>query len=283
MATAFDAFYIRAASRSGGQRFCVHHAPRGLPARGVVLYVHPFAEELNKSRRMAAMASRAMAQAGFAVLQIDLLGCGDSSGELSDAGWSDWIEDALLGADWLMNRYPGLPMWWWGLRAGALVASQAAQMCPRASSLLLWQPALSGKLLLNQFLRLNAAAAGLLDGSAKEAMARSRQALAAGDDVGVAGYRLPAAVAVGLEQAVLQLPERVRTVRWLEVVAREPAELLPASLAQVDKWNADMCDAQTWAVSGPAFWQTQEIEDAPVLVYTTVRALLSPAGLKSGE
>lgn len=228
------------------------------------------------------MASRAIAEAGFAVLQIDLLGCGDSSGELSDAGWSDWIEDALLGADWLMDRYPGLPMWWWGLRAGALVTTQAAQMFPRTSSLLLWQPALSGKVLLHQFLRLNAAAAGLLDGTAREAMSRSRQALAAGDEVAVAGYRLPAAVADGLEDAVLHLPERVRTVRWLEIVPRDTTGLLPASLAQVERWNAEMCDAQTWAVTGPAFWQTQEIEDAPMLIDSTVRALLSPAGLKLG-
>ena len=42
----------------GGQRFCIYHPPALVsvnePVRGLVLYVHPFAEEMNKSRRMAA-------------------------------------------------------------------------------------------------------------------------------------------------------------------------------------------------------------------------------------
>ncbi len=53
--------------------------PAGIAAKEasgkpLVVHVHAFAEEMNKSRRMAAMQSRALAAAGFAVLQIDLLG-----------------------------------------------------------------------------------------------------------------------------------------------------------------------------------------------------------------
>jgi alpha-beta hydrolase superfamily lysophospholipase len=62
-----------------GTRFCMYHPPSThVPPRGVILYVHPFAEELNLSRRMAAQQARAFAGLGFAVLQIDLFGCGDS-------------------------------------------------------------------------------------------------------------------------------------------------------------------------------------------------------------
>ena len=41
--------------------------------RGAVVYVHPFAEELNKSRRMAALQARAMAAAGYAVVSLSTL------------------------------------------------------------------------------------------------------------------------------------------------------------------------------------------------------------------
>ena len=41
----FDAFFLPAA---GGERFCVFHPASGVPA-GSVLYVHPFAEEMNLS------------------------------------------------------------------------------------------------------------------------------------------------------------------------------------------------------------------------------------------
>jgi alpha-beta hydrolase superfamily lysophospholipase len=66
-----------------------------------VLYLPPLAEELNSSRRTVAQQARALARAGFAVLQIDLLGCGDSSGRLEDARWSDWLHDARAALDWL--------------------------------------------------------------------------------------------------------------------------------------------------------------------------------------
>jgi alpha-beta hydrolase superfamily lysophospholipase len=68
----FEAFFLPAAS---GQRFCLFHQPDSLTAaRGAVVYVHPFAEEMNKSRRMAALQAKALAAAGYAVLQIDLHG-----------------------------------------------------------------------------------------------------------------------------------------------------------------------------------------------------------------
>ena len=46
------------------------HAPGGHSVRGSVLYVHPFAEEMNKSRRMVALQSRMLAEKGFAVMHV---------------------------------------------------------------------------------------------------------------------------------------------------------------------------------------------------------------------
>jgi uncharacterized protein len=166
-----------------GQRFALHHPPAG-PCQGSVLFLHAFAEEMNKSRRMAAMAARALATAGLAVLQIDLLGCGDSSGELADASWAAWLDDTCQGAAWLQARYPG-PLWLWGERAGCLLAAAALPLVvaarvnaapdaalkagrnagpntqphadPTATHLLLWQPQTQGKLVLQQFLRLKMA------------------------------------------------------------------------------------------------------------------------------
>ena len=87
---AFEAFFLPAGRE---QRFCIlHGAESGIPVRGALVYVHPFAEEMNKARRMAALQARAMAAAGYAVLQIDLYGCGDSAGDcrLAEACASSW-------------------------------------------------------------------------------------------------------------------------------------------------------------------------------------------------
>jgi exosortase A-associated hydrolase 2 len=81
-----------------GQRLCIFHHPAARPTRGGVVYVHPFAEEMHKARRMAALQARRLADEGFAVMQIDLHGCGDSSGDFSEARWDLWkreLDDTL--------------------------------------------------------------------------------------------------------------------------------------------------------------------------------------------
>ena len=88
-----EPFFLKAGE---GQRFCIVHRPSGV-CHGALLYVHPFGEEMNKSRRMVALQCRALAENGFLVLQMDLRGCGDSSDEFVDASWQDWIEDVLRG------------------------------------------------------------------------------------------------------------------------------------------------------------------------------------------
>ena len=59
-----EPFFLRV---DGGERFCLFHPPAGA-CRGALLYVHPFAEELNRSRRMAALLARALAGAGYGVM-----------------------------------------------------------------------------------------------------------------------------------------------------------------------------------------------------------------------
>ncbi|WP_046113051.1 hydrolase 2, exosortase A system-associated [Aquincola tertiaricarbonis] len=276
-----EAFFLPV-EHADGARLCIHHPPAGaLPARGAVLYLPPFAEEMNKSRRMVAMQSRALAAQGYAVLCIDLHGCGDSSGELADASWQGWIEDALAAARWLQARHPGLPLWLWGLRTGALLAGAAAAALGPGCGLLLWQPVIAGKQALQQFLRLQAAA-DLIEGKQQGATAALKQQLAQGQAVDVAGYRLPPAVALGLEAAILQPLESTASLRWLEVTSRAEPALTPASALALDKWRAAGVPVHAAAVRGPAFWQTVEIEDAPALIDATLAAMAT-AGAPQAE
>jgi uncharacterized protein len=293
----------------GGQRFVMHHPPLG-QCQGSVLFLHAFAEEMNKSRRMVAMTARALAAAGFAVLQIDLLGCGDSSGDLQDASWAAWLDDSCQGASWLHQRYPG-PLWLWGERAGCLlaaaalprvVAARAEATSPAgaesaATHLLFWQPQTQGKLVLQQFLRLKMAsqmqqgqqeteAAATEPGSTPRAAGKApgkgitealQADLAQGRFVDVAGYRVGPALAQGLAAATLAQPVPAvgaSRLAWLELSSRVPAALLPASVPALAKWQAAGYDVTSAVVTGPPFWQTVEIEDAPALVQATV-ALVS--------
>ena len=67
-----EAFFLPAGD---GQRFCLYRPAEFAPGggtRGHVVFVHPFAEEMNKSRRMAALQAIA---AGISATPLGLLGC----------------------------------------------------------------------------------------------------------------------------------------------------------------------------------------------------------------
>lgn len=259
----------------------MHHWPRGGAVRGLVVYVHPFAEEMNKSRRMAAMQSRALADQGYAVLQIDLLGCGDSAGDFGDATWEHWGEDVVFGCQWLRGRHavaadkPALPLWIWGLRTGCLLAAEAASRLGEACNLVFWQPFSAGKLGLQQFLRLKAAGE-LLNGQVKGAMEQLRADIASGRSVEVAGYTLSAALCQGLERASLRPPRASASpgrLLWFEVSTAEAPSLSPVGTNGASVWRDAGWSVRTGAVRGPSFWQTTEIEDAPELLALTCTTL----------
>lgn len=280
-----EAFFLPVDAGRNGQRFCLFHPAQGNLTQGSIVYIHPFAEEMNKSRRMTAMQARALALAGFSVLQIDLIGCGDSSGDFGDATWRDWVDDVVQGCNWLQCRsrnHPlgadqtnAPPLWLWGLRAGCLLAVDAAKQLNEPCNFLFWQPPSSGKPLLQQFLRLKAAG-DMVGGQAKGVMEKLRQQLAGGTSVEIAGYLLSAGLAAGMEQALLSPPaDQRQTLRleWLELSTREDASLSPVSTKTIAQWQQAGYAARSHIVHGPSFWQTTEIEEAPALLVATVAAV----------
>jgi len=274
-----------------GSRFAVYH-PAATACRGLVVYLHPLAEEMNKSRRMAARQARSLAEAGLAVIQIDLTGCGDSSGDFGDATWDLWQQDALLAARWIRQQHGNrtdLPFWWWGLRSGTLLASavasqNSAELGP--CNFLFWQPTASGKAVLQQFLRLRTAgkiartttsdAGRKPNDNLAHGMNELRDMLRRGISVDVAGYALSPGLASGLEVAVLQPPAELAAGRravWLECSPNGTPVLSPMSQNAQLAWKQAGYAVHAACAKGPAFWQTIEIEDAPELLAATTKLL----------
>jgi exosortase A-associated hydrolase 2 len=238
-----------------GQRFCLfHRASPQARYRGAILYLHPFAEELNKSRRMAAIQSRAFAAAGFDVLQIDLFGCGDSDGDLVDARWTLWLRDATAARAWLGRQGRG-PFYLWGLRLGALLALElAAQMRPAA--ILLWHPELDGNAHMRHVMRLRLAT-GITSAAAPSVAGEQ-------EHTEIGGYALSAALVRDIGQRALRhitLPPCPMHCYWISPGgAPARAGLAPAA------WQAH-------GVQGQAFWTTGEIAECPALIAASTRAL----------
>jgi exosortase A-associated hydrolase 2 len=260
-------FFLAAANHQPGQRFCLYHAPTG-PCRGAVLYAPPFAEEMNKARRMAALQARALAQLGYGVLQIDLYGCGDSSGDFGDARWSCWLDDLALGAAWLHQQLEQ-PLTLWGLRLGALLALDFARRQATPPAMLLWQPVLSGPQQLTQFLRLRLAAGMLGEKEANSGgdTATLRARLRDGEPLEIAGYQLAPALAEaldGLDGA--QMAPVGGPVHWIEVAGRAGAGPSPATQKVAQGWRERGVDLDLAVVPGLPFWATQEISENAAVI-----------------
>jgi len=257
-------------------RFGLYHAP-ARPCRGAWLYLHPFAEEMNKARRMAALQAAALAAAGHAVLQLDLHGCGDSAGDFGDASWDSWLDDVARGLQWLRDELgselpqaPGL----WGLRLGALLALDHARRAPQApSALLLWQPVLQGASHLTQFLRLRVAAQMLGESGGDGGTTALRAQLAAGQALEIAGYTLAPALAQGFDTLDAARMTPPCPVHWLELAPEAGRPLPPLAARVTAAWREAGAEVRSATVAGPQFWASQEIAEAPALLAATVAQL----------
>ena len=254
---------------SGGQRYCLLHLPApGQPARGGIVYLHPLAEELNKSRHVAAAQARAFAAAGYSVLQIDLYGCGDSSGDFGEARWSIWHNDVHLACAWLAQRVDG-PLALWGLRLGALLALDFARRAPLPlARLLLWQPELDGRRCIDRFLRLRAA--GRMLSGAQEGAGHARAALAAGQSVEVAGYLLAPELAHAIDSLDAARLAPDLPVYWLAGAAHDAG--VPAPAAELARqWRDGGAIVHQASFGDGAFWHSAELLDCPQLLNATLQ------------
>jgi exosortase A-associated hydrolase 2 len=254
-----------------GTRFSLYHAPNPqLAARGAILYVHPFAEEMNKTRRMAAQQARAFAAMGYAVLQIDLFGCGDSCGDFHSGRWDLWKRDLGVAADWLAARTDGGPLFLWGVRLGGLLALDFATV-RKVEGLVLWQPFINGRTCINQFLRLRLAAEmDNDDPSAPRSTSALRAELAARGRLEVAGYELAAALVKGIDACdAASLKLLPCQVHWFASGAPAARKLAASAARLAERWAPLGVTLQFHPVDGVPFWATGDIAECPALLAAT--------------
>lgn len=267
-----EPFFLKA---DHGARFCLYHGPPATQeCHGAVIYIHPFGDEMNKSRRMAAVQARAFAAAGFGILQIDLYGCGDSSGEFREARWDIWKQDVLVAKKWIEDKTKA-PVSLWGLRLGALLALDFAKSSPQGiRGIILWQPVISGESFLTQFLRLQLANEMLAGGQEKKGSTNAlRAALAAGKTLEVAGYELSPELASAIDGLkAIELAVKNMCIHWFEVVTEEGRGIPPPVEKVAGAWKQNEVDLHMHLVTCLPFWATQEISECSNLVATTTRA-----------
>jgi exosortase A-associated hydrolase 2 len=255
-----------------GQLFSLY---RGSPAMTTAaVFVPSFAEEMNKSRHMFTLAAEALAVRGIGSLILDLYGTGDSAGDFADARWKRWQADVQQACSWLVahgHRRIVLV----GLRLGAMLALQVTRAIPEVTRIVLWQPVLSGESLVTQFLRTDVVARMLTQADSRSSTETLRAQLRNGDFIEVAGYTLAPDLVQALESLRLEtlMPERNLSVDWIDVVVDAGRGSTPAGERVRRVWQEEGVNVNFQIVSGPPFWSSVEIAEAPELVQATATLL----------
>ncbi len=256
-----------------GELFVLRFAPLERP-RGVVVFVPPFAEEMNRCRHMISRQARRLADRGITAVIFDLVGTGDSAGLFGDTSWDAWQRNLLRVIEHAqLQSAPKL--WLLGVRLGALLALEAsASRTGDIDGVVMWNPVVSGKTYMNQFLRLRLIAGMMGTDRSKETLKDLHAKLEANGELEVAGYRLSRALldeinGRKLAELLLEAPR----VRWIELVATE-GQSLPLPAAKAAQRAADRgSDFSLRSAAGPQFWATQELALAPSLLDVTCEEL----------
>jgi len=206
------------------------------PATGTrcVLVVPPFAEEMNKCRRMVTLLAMQLAQSGIVTVVPDLYGTGDSGGDFVDASWALWQDDLVRTARWCEDAV-GPVTGLLGIRLGCALACEDAVLAamPALSRTVFWQPVLDGSRHLTQFMRVRVAAS--MANGVKESIADLRAELASAGEIEISGYRTSRGLATEIE-AVREppvLPARLGSVDWFELVREAGQPVSPASARSI--------------------------------------------------
>ena len=273
---------MNAAAREHSRPFClrgangplmaIYYAPGVAPCPvGDLLFVPPFAEEMNRCRAMVALQARALSRIGVGTLVLDPFGTGDSAGDFSEGSWDSWRDDLQRGIEWLRSRANGCHALW-GVRLGAVMAAELAAQDSAIDRLLLWQPVAHGKNYFTQFLRIRIAAEmQVRDGIKTTDELRKRAA--AGEAIEVSGYRIGSDLARQLDQ--VRLPDATALtslhLSWFDVVPS--AETPSANAKLVDDYKSGGVELDYQSVIGPAFWQLHERTLVPELIDATAKTV----------
>lgn len=266
---------------SAGPLFAIHITPENAELRRQegVLYLPPFAEEMNRCRRMASMLAHFLAERGFGVLILDLFGTGDSAGNFEDARWEAWCGDAEAAVLWLAAQgYRRISLV--GLRLGACLALQTATapgMNDLLSRIVLWQPVTQGETFLNQFLRIRIAA-GMSDAGdrEKETVKALRRHLTGGAALEVAGYLLTPDIAAAIDKLDIGhlALDCDRPLTWIELGSgTEPG---PASQRIIEWLGSGGIEVDARVLPGEPFWNIEETTLVPALWQETAAVLEGP-------
>lgn len=253
--------------------FFLQFWPADLP-RAHVVYLPPFAEEMNRCRSLVVSQARQFARDGLSCSVLDFFGTGESQGDLCDASlpiWRQNIDDLLAQ----LRQHHECPVYLWGFRLGALLALDYLSVKPGVSNkLLLWQPVPSGSSFVTQLMRQRSASL-MQKGEKPDSTAEMKQQFADGKAFEVAGYKLGGELMSAIDQlevaSMLQGSELDSNSKifWFEHTAEAGGQ--PAAKAKriIGEIQAAGAGVEVTTFTGDPVWQLNKRAACDDLLHKT--------------
>lgn len=257
----------------GARLHSVFYSPPGTVARGVVVFCHPLFDEQKSACRPMVDAAREFTRNGLASLRFDLVGCGDSEGDLDAVKLADWRSNIRTAVEFAREKTVG-PVGLLGLRLGGALALMAGEELAMLDFLVLWEPALDGRAYLQAALRKQKIRDMMVSGKPSETR-RSREEQITqegiidfdGFPVGSALYREISAIDLGTTPKIFKGD--------LLIVQVAPLEQPSQSLRRFADTYRLTGKKELAAIRMPPFWNQVGVVDVSVLVRRTAAWLTS--------
>jgi uncharacterized protein len=153
-----------------------------------VLLCPPAVQEYNRTHWAFRKLASLLAREGFHVLRFDYFGSGDSAGEPEQASVERWCADIREAVCELQDLAETRRVSMVGFRLGAALAALATRDVPAVRDLVLWEPAVSGRLHVRELREIQRAKLRLTTNPARTGPGE------------LLGYAFPDALCAGIER-----------------------------------------------------------------------------------
>ncbi|NNF67626.1 MAG: hydrolase 2, exosortase A system-associated [Gammaproteobacteria bacterium] len=253
-------------SARSGKLFAMLHSASERSKR-CILFVPPFAEEMNRSRDLMTATAVALNEKGIACCVFDLSGTGDSAGDFAAARWASWQSDLHDMVKMLRSEgFETIDLV--AIRLGALLATEyTSAYAAEFNRIVVWDPVFDGARFLDQFLRIRSMAA-MIEGK-NETVKSLQQELNDGNSIEVGGYELHPQLALALRACDGQKKCDCGGTNLYWVGCRED----PSANETAERIGCRLIRQVVTDYS--AYWSTAESSAAPALIQATVDCLTS--------
>ncbi len=270
-------------SSQNSQIFLAHYAPceqsEGVGSQQTVIFVPPFAEEMNRSKRMYVLCARLLADAGIHSICFDFAGTGDSSGEWGDYSYQDWKQNLIDVYQFAKKITPTINLI--TLRDSALISLDLIKLNEiHIDKCVMWDPIDNGEVLIRQLVRMKIASA-MADDLKKITTQEVSESIEKEGYLEVGGYHVSSdlidciksqKISDGFEDALNSAELHWMTTGKSNNSAKQQ---LPISLAKLDLSEKLLAQLTLHSVNDVRFWMQQEVTISPVLLRETKKVFIA--------